>query len=168
MAKNGPYGKPVIAVTILNSQVQNLPITGKGTSGVENLTYLELPFSPLRDLEVFQSLIGFERLAVIIDENVFKGIPEIKSFLDQGLTDRGADHYFLFTESTASATLDKLETCDAVYLFPSDNLSDAEYQKLIDDVNDRGLKSFSILGRQDVDLGVLGGVAPASNIELIA
>ena len=168
ISKNGPYSKPAIAVTVLNSQVQGIPITGKGTSGVKNLSYLELPFSPLRDLEVFQSMIGFERLAVIIDESIFNAIPEIKAFLDQGMTDQGADHDFLFTETTANATLAKLGQCDAVYLFPSDRLPESEYQNLINQVNERGLKSFSIFGRPDVDRGVLGGVAPASNIDLIA
>ncbi len=168
IAKNGPYTKPVIAVTVLNAQVQNIPITSKGTSGVKNLAYLELPYSPLRDLEVFQNLIVFERLAIVQDENFFNALPEIKQYLDEGLEAQGADHTFLFTGNTAAATLEKLETsCDAVYLFPSDNLSDEEYQKLIDGINDKGLKSFSIFGRPDVERGVLGGVAPASNIEQI-
>jgi len=168
LASNGPYQKPVIAVTVLNAQVQNLAITINGTSGVENLTYLELPYSPLRDLEVFQNLIGFERLAVVQDESFYSAIPAIKDYIDQGLTDQGSSHYFLFTESTAEATLSKLEAAtDAVYLFPSDNLSDTEYQKLIDGINDRGLKSFSIFGRPDVDRGVLGGVAPTSNLDQI-
>lgn len=167
LAKGGPYQKPVVAVTVLNAQVQKLPITGKGRSGVKNLTYLELPYSPLRDLEVFQSLIGFERLAIVQDESFVKAVPEVRDFLTQGLTEQGSDHYFLFTEKTAAETLEKLEQCDAVYLFPSDNLSDEEYQKLIDGVNERGLKSFSVFGRPDVERGVLGGVAPASNIEQI-
>ncbi len=168
MATSGPYNKPVIGVIVINAQVQDLPIKGNGTSGVDNLTYLEMPFSPLRDLEVFKNLIGFERLAVVLDENVFQGIPEIQRFLDQGLTDLGAEHDFVFTSTTATETLAKIENCDAVYMFPSDQLSDAEYQKLIDGANDRGLKSFSVLGRPDVELGVLAGVAPASNIPLIA
>ncbi|HHP7241546.1 MAG TPA: TolC family protein [Cyclobacteriaceae bacterium] len=169
LSSNGPYPKPVIAVTVLNAQIQNLPLTINGTSGVQNLTYLELPYSPLRDLEVFKNLIGFEKLALIEDEGLLNAIPELRNYLDQGLTEQGSSHYFLYTENTAQATLDKLEeSTDAVYLFPSDNLSDGEYQKLIDGVNDRGLKSFSIFGRPDVERGVLAGVAPTSNIEIIS
>ncbi|MEM9338056.1 MAG: TolC family protein [Bacteroidota bacterium] len=168
LAKNGPYPKPVIAVTVLNAQVQNIPITSKGTSGVKNLTYLKLPYSPLRDLEVFQNLIGFKKLAILQDENLFNTIPEMKTYLDQGVTKQGVTYDFLFTENTAAATLNKLDAaCDAVYLFPSDKLSDEAYQKLIDGINERGLKSFSLFGRLDVERGVLGGMAPTSNIEQI-
>ncbi|MFY0652296.1 MAG: TolC family protein [Cyclobacteriaceae bacterium] len=168
LAKNGPYTKPVIAVTILNAQVQNVPLTIKGTSGIKNLAYLELPYSPVRDLEVFQNLIGFEKLVILQDENLFKAIPEMKNYLDKGLTVQGASYDILFTEKSAEATLNKLEpSCDAVYLFPSDNLSEEEYQKLIDGINSKGIKSFSIFGRPDVERGLLAGVAPSSNIEQI-
>ncbi len=169
MAKNGPYRKPVIAGTIINVQVQQIPIKNDGSSGVKNLAYLELPFSPMRDLEVYQSLIGFNNLGVIIDESVFAGIPEIKTFLDQGLDELGASHSFVFTQTSAEETIASIaDTLDAVYLFPSDNLTDSEYQELIEGINQRGLLSFSILGRLDVDRGVLAGMAPLSNLPLIA
>lgn len=169
ITKNGPYEKPVIAAIVLNVDVQKTPITRKGTSGVKNLAYLEMPFSPMRDIEVFQSMIGFEKLAVIIDSTTSTGIPEIKEFLDKGIDALGARHEFIYTTSTASNTLAKIdESFDAVYLFPSEKMSVAEDQRLIDGVNARGLKSCSILGRMDVDRGVLAGVAPVSNLELMA
>ncbi len=169
MAKNGPYSKPVIAGIIINAQVQEIPITNKGSSGVKNLAYVELPYSPMRDIEVYKDMIGFDKLALLIDETVFEGIPEINQFLDQGLTDLGITHEFVFNESEANQILNKLDdSFDAVYFFPSDILSDQEYQQLINGVNERQLKSFSILGRLDVDRGVLAGVAPSSNIDLIS
>ena len=54
-----PMKKPVIAVTVINTQVQKVPITVDGTSGVKNLTYLELPYSPVRDIEVFHNMTNF-------------------------------------------------------------------------------------------------------------
>ena len=169
MAKNGPYDKPVIAAVIINVQVQKIPITNKGSSGVKNLTYLELPYSPMRDMEVFYSMIGFQKLALVMDEAFFLGIPEMTEFLKNGLNELGVSHEFVFTEKTSSAVLAKLDdSFDAVYYFPSDNLSDVQYQELINGVNAKNLLSFSVLGRLDVDRGVLGGVAPASNIDLIA
>lgn len=169
MATNGPYSKPVVAGIVFNANVQKIPMTGKSTSGVDNLTYLELPFSPMRDIEIFQSMIGFEKLAVVIDSSVSGGIPEIGEFLDKGMNDLEAEHQFISTEKTAQLTLAKIdESFDAVYLFPSDNLTGSEYQVLIDGVNQRGLLSFSILGRLDVDRGVLAGVSPVSNVDLMS
>ncbi len=166
MASNGPYDKPVLASAVLNAQVQGIPVNSKGASGVKNLAYLELPLSPPRDMEVFQEIIGFNKLAVIIDEAVFTGIPEIRRFFEEGLADLGVESSIIFSENTAAETLNKITNEDAVYLLPSNRLTDAEFQNLIDGINDKKLKSFSILGRLDVDRGVLAGVAPASNLSL--
>ncbi len=169
MVKNGPYDKPVIAGTIINVQVQKVPITVEGTSGVKNLTYIELPFSPVRDIEVFHSMTDFNQLAIVMDEAIFTGIPEMKEFLENSLNELAISYRFVFTESTPEATLAKLDdSSDAVYYFPSDNLNDAQFQELINQVNNKNLLSFSLLGKLDVDRGVLGGVAPASNVDLIA
>lgn len=167
-ASGGPYQKPVIATTVINAQVQKLPITIDGNSGVKNLTYLQLPYSPMRDIEVFSTLIGFKKLALLIDEEA-GGIPEIRDFLEKSLEELGLSYEFVLTDKTASAVLDKLDNSfDAVYLFPSDRLGVEQYQQLIDGINGRGLLSFSLIGRPDVNNGVLAGVAPSSNIKLIA
>ena len=62
MARGGPYEKPVVATVILNVQAQEIPITRKNASGIKNLSYLELPVSPIRDIEIFQQLIGLTAL----------------------------------------------------------------------------------------------------------
>ncbi|MEO9804506.1 MAG: TolC family protein [Reichenbachiella sp.] len=168
MASNGPYRKPVIATTVINAQVQKIPITIEGRSGVKNLTYLELPYSPIRDIEVFSTMIGFEKLALLIDEEA-GGIPEIRSFLEKSLNELGITYEFVLMEDSAPAVITKLgNNFDAVYLFPSDRLGIDQYQQLINAVNEKGLLSFSLLGRPDVNKGVLAGAAPSSNIKLIA
>lgn len=169
IAHGGPYSKPVIGVTILNAQVQKCPITIQGTSGVKNMAYLELPFSPVRDLEVFYKTIGFTKLTLLMDETFVKGIPEMVDFIKSKMTELGISYNIVTIENTPEATIAKIsQDTDAVYLFPSNNLTDTQYQGLISQINDRKLLSFSVLGRLAVDLGVLAGVAPTSNIDLIA
>lgn len=168
VSKSGPYEKPVIGAAVINAQAQQVPITSKGSSGVKNVTYLELPLSPQRDLEVFHRQIGFDKVAIFIDEAVFAGLPELQQYLVNGINEQGLQYEFINTGKTAQETLAKLSDHDAVYFLPSNELTDAEYQKLIDGVNERNLKSFSVMGRLDVDQGVLAGVAPASNIDLFA
>lgn len=167
-SRNGPYKKPVIAVTVINAQLQKIPLRPNGTSGVDNLTYLELPYSPIRDLEVFDKLVGFNKIAIIEDKNLYNAVPEMKDLLKSQTERFEAEFEFVFAEKTAQATLNKIDdSFDAVYLLPSENLSDEEYQKLIEGINERNIKSFSILGRTDVERGVLGGVAPSSNLEQV-
>ena len=169
MATSGPYNKPVIAAVVIDAQAQGIKVTKKGRSGVKNLSYLELPISPIRDLEIFQSMIGFDKLAVIIDEAIFIGIPEIKVYSDDALKDLQINHGYVYTENTAQEVLDKIDNSfDGVILYPTDQLQPNEFQKLIDGINEKGLKSFSVFGRMDVNRGVLAGVAPASNVSLIS
>ncbi len=169
LAKNGPYKKPVIASVILNAQVQEVPITGNGTSGVKNLNYLELPYSPLRDLEVFHEMIGFTNLALIADEIAHTGMPELRRYLEEGLSNLEVGYEFVHTKDDPDQVLELIgEEFDAVFFFPSDRLTDEGYQRLIDGVNEKKLKSFSLLGRWDVDKGVLGGVAPSSNVDIMS
>jgi outer membrane protein TolC len=169
LASNGPYDKPVIATLVLNAQVQEIPINSKSESGTKNLTYVQLPYSPMRDIEVYRQMIGFSNLALVVDELIFEGIPEIKNFLNKGLEEMGANFDYVFIEENVDEVMSKLNgDYDAVYLFPSSILNPEQYQQLIAKINDKKLKSFSILGRVDVDRGVLAGVAPNSNFDLIA
>ncbi len=168
IAKGGPYEKPVLATTIVDAQAQKIPFTRKGRSGVKNLVYLELPFSPSRDLEIFQRRVGFEKVAVLLDEAVFEGIPELKTFLESNLNDLGVSYKILFTQESANATLAQLEDEDAIYIIPTNKFSETESQALIDGINERALRSFSLFGRLDVEKGVLAGVAPASNLVMFS
>ena len=169
MATGGPYKKPVIAAVIINAQAQKVPMTKKGRSGVKNLNYLELPISPIRDLEIFQEMIGFEKLTIVIDEAIFTGIPEILAYSESNLKDLGYNYEYIYTENTAEAVLNKIDdSFDGAILYPTDILLDDQFQLLIDGLNTKNLKTFSIFGRVDVDRGVLAGVAPASNVSLLS
>ncbi|MCG8308092.1 MAG: TolC family protein [Cytophagales bacterium] len=168
MARGGPYGKPVIAVIVLNTQVQNIPMTRDATSGVKNLNYLELPVSPIRDLEIFQRLIGFTKLGVIVDESIFAGVPELKAFTDAALDTLAIDYEYIYTEKTAQAVLESIDDrFDGIIFFPSDHMTGDQHQLLIEGINEKKIKSFSVFGRVDVERGVLAGVA-MSNQTLVS
>jgi len=165
MARSGPYKKPVIATMILNVQAQGIPITKKSRSGIKNLSYLELPVSPIRDLEIFHQMIGFTKLAVIADESLFMGIPELRTYLDTAMNSLSINYQYIYTQKTANAVLDKIdESIDGVIFFPSNNLTNDQFQLLIDGINEKKIKSFSIFGRIDVERGVLAGVALSANL----
>ena len=168
MSTNGPYDKPVISAFILNQQVQGVPITSDATSGVKNLSYLELPVSPIRDLEIFQEMIGFSRLGVIVDESIFKGIPELQSYADAAMDTLGINYDYIYTRQSADEVLQSIgNNFDGIIFFPSDHMTREEHQLLIEGINEKKIKSFSVFGRVDVERGVLAGVA-MSNLNLVS
>lgn len=169
MANSGPYDKPVIAGIIINPQVQKLPITASGKSGVKNLVYIVLPYSPQRDLEVFHEMVDFKHLGVIVDKSTFDNIPPLGEFLKSSLEQLGVNYDFVYASAKPQEVLDQLnERIDAIYYLPSDQLTPVVQKQLIDEINRLGLPSFSLVGRSDVDQGVLAGTAPASNFDLIS
>ena len=57
------------------------------------------------------------------------------------------------------------EDVDAVYLVPLAQLTPGEFEKLIDGLNTRRLPTFSLLGREHVERGILAGAASQSLFE---
>lgn len=168
MATGGPYEKPVIATVILNTQIQGIKMTKKGRSGVDNLNYLELPVSTRRDLEIFQTMIGFTKLGAIVDESIFKGIPQLQQYTEAAMDTLGIDYDFIYTKPTAAEVLESIDdSIDGIIFFPSDNMLQDQHQLLIDGINEKKIKSFSVFGRVDVERGVLAGVA-MSNLSLVS
>ena len=166
LASGGPYEKPVIACAVIDSRVQNIPFTKKGRSGVKNLTYLELPFSPERDLEVYYRMIGFNKVALLIDEAVFDGIPGIREYAISSLEEFPVEYEFVFITDDIQASLQKIDNSfDGAFFYPNQKLSEEQTKELIEGINNKGLTSFSVFGRLQVDMGVLAGISPLSNFE---
>lgn len=169
LASNGAYPKPVIATTIINPQLQKLPLSSKNTSGVNNLTYLVSPYVPKRDLEVFHNLYPFKKVGILLSEEIMQAMPFVKTYFEQKTKDIGASYQLISTGTKAQTALNKLgKDLDAIYLGAVFRMSDEETQKLIAGVNAKKLPSFSLLGSSDVAKGVLAGIAPPSNHQRIS
>ena len=169
LASSGPYPKPVIASIVINPQVQKLPITAEGNSGVDNLVYIVLPYSPQRDLEVFYEMVKFNHLGVILDEATFRNIPPIAEFLRNALGSLGVEYSLIYAKPTTDEMIAQFnKEIDAIYYLPSDIINNEVKIDLISRINDLGIPGFSLFGRLDVNFGVLAGIAPASNFDLIS
>lgn len=171
LASNGACPKPVIATTIINPQLQKLPLSTQNTSGVNNLTYLVSPYVPKRDLEVFHNLYPFKKVGILLSEEIMQAMPFVKTYFEQKTKEIGTNYQLISTGTKAQAVLNKLDKnkdLDAIYLGAIFRMSDKETQKLIAGINAKRLPSFSLLGGSDVAKGVLAGIAPPSNHQRIS
>jgi hypothetical protein len=57
---------------------------------------------------------------------------------------------------------------EAIYIAPLLQMSNTEFQRLVDGLIERKLPSFSLLGRSEVELGVFASLAPAFNFTRLA
>lgn len=169
LAKSGPYQKPVISTLVINPKAQDIPITAERTTGMNNFSAIVLPYSPLRDLEMFYRMVEFTNLVIVMDEYTLDNISALNKYLIDAVDDLGVSYSVLRSKDSAEEVLDAIpEGADAVYLLPTSQLRENEKQKLIDGINAKQLPSYSAVGRSDVDLGVLMGMGTLSNISRLS
>ncbi len=160
--------KPVIAPLVWSARLQGLPLTDSGTSGVTNLNYLEHPSSFPRDVELFREVAPFRTLGVLRGEAYVSGAAELWTGLEQVADSLGqvADSLELELVSVpVSASADSALAAippdvEAVYLFPLTQLDPGQFDVLVEGLIERRLPSFSFLGVEEVERGILLGLNP--------
>jgi outer membrane protein TolC/ABC-type uncharacterized transport system substrate-binding protein len=152
---------PVIAPFVFDPDLQGLPHTPDGTSGVRNLNYLAHPASFGRDVGLFQDVAPFERMAVLLTEAYLTGAPELWAGLRAVADSVGIDVVVVPVGESATTALEALpEDFDAVYIMPLTQLPLSEFDVLVNGLIARRLPSFSFLGVEEVRRGLLVGVNP--------
>ncbi len=161
LGRGGPYPKPVIAANVINPKLQEIPLTLNGTSGVKNLSYSLSPFSPERDIEVFQTIFSFKRLGVLIrDVYATQSLAVLQRTLAEIMGSYGISYQMIpIGPDVVDAVRNIPNEVDAIYIAPvmfDDKTKGQMYQALIQ----RKYPSFAMSGRNDVELGALAGIAP--------
>lgn len=163
--------KPVIATAVVDAEFQGFPAKD-GTSGVKNLNYI----SPLRDrqrgLKAFREIVPFKNLAFLVDRLFAQTIPkldEIEELVRQTAVDAAVVVYPVLVDTSADDVLAALPPdTDAVFVAPLIRLSSPEFQELVAGLIERKLPSFSVIGRDEVEQGLLVSVNAKSNIPRFA
>ena len=153
--------KPVIAPLVWNADLQGLPRTDSGTSGVTNLNYLEHPSSFSTDVQLFREVVPFQTLGVLRGEAYVTGAPELWTALEQAAAALDLELVSVAVSETAESALAAiLPAVDAVYLYPLTQLRAGEFDVLVEGLVARRLPSFSFLGVEEVERGILVGLNP--------
>ena len=163
--------KPVIATAVMDAEFQGFPVKD-GTSGVKNLNYI----SPLRDrergLKAFREIVPFKNLAFVIDRLFAQTIPkinEMQELVGQTFVDAAVLVNPVLVDTSADDALAALPPdTDAVFVTPLIRLSSEEFQKFVASLIERKLPSFSVIGRDEVEQGLLVSVNAKSNIPRFA
>ncbi len=158
--KNGPYKKPVIAPFINNRILQGAPFN-KGRSGVHNLTYLYIPHNIGRGVGYFHQMVGFKRLAFIMNGPFHNVSKDFTRQLDTLAREFGAKIDFRVAGMTADSTLSAIsDSADAVYFYSLIHMSDKELEQLVLGLNRKKIPSYSCMGEDDVVRGIMVSLTP--------
>jgi len=160
--------KTVIAPFAIDPDVQLLPVAsddeGRLISGVRNLNYLSAPGGAARDLRAFTEIANFSRIHIPVDAVMLEGIPQLLEFAKSIGEQLGLEYVLVPADESADELLDRLppET-EAVYVPPLSRFSEREFDRLIAGLIKRKLPSFSLIGRADVERGIMAGLRAATD-----
>jgi len=154
VAHRAQLPKPTIAASILDPVLQALS-SKAGTSGRHNFTYIT-GFNRVEDqVETFHRTIGFSHLVVLVDPLALQVVPELQTKATELQAATGASVALRATGNLPEALASLPPDTDAVYVAPLMRLSDADLRSLADQLAQRKLPSFSLLGRSEVEQGLL-------------
>ena len=160
--------KPVFAPLGIDGEALGLPSEGD-TSGVRNLSYLGNPGASYRDLEAFVELADFDIVYVLTDPGIYEVLEGLYERNQEALKPLGISSEPVPVVESAEQALQLLPPdAQAVYFTPLLRMSLPEKQKLIDGLNRRGIPTMSLLGREEVEMGVLAGLRKPTNFPRMA
>jgi outer membrane protein len=155
--------KPTIAASVLDPVLQTFPMKN-GRSGRHNFTYVTT-FNGVDDqVGTFHRIIGFTHLVVLADPLALQVVREFRSKAMELQATSGATIVLRPTNNIADALANlPTGTHDAVYVTPLMRLSSDDFRSLADQLAQRKLPTFSLLGRSEVEQGIL--LATSSDTE---
>ena len=110
----------------------------------------------VKGVYAFQKLVNFKKIAVLMNENYYNTRNDWHAFLEPKL--KGINFVIIPATKEIDKTFAKIpKDVDAVVLTPLFNLSQDERKHLVRHLNELKIPSFSTLGKEDVELGVLLG-----------
>ncbi len=150
--------KPSIAAHIINAAMQGLD-KKDGTSGSENLAYIDLGIDLGRHIERFQEIRNFKTLHLVVSPCLMQGVPGLAEHLAGQASARGVKLVVVPAVPNLSEVAASLNGAEAVYLAPNLDLAPEQQRQLIGKINALKLPSMAMIGRAQVENGVLCSIA---------
>jgi len=166
VAHRSKLPKPTIAASVLDPVLQSFPMKN-GTSGRHNFTYVTT-FDRVDDqVRTFHRIIAFSHLVVLVDPLALEVVRELKIKATELEAATGATIVLRPANNLTDALANlPAGTHDAVYVTPLIRLSGDDLRSLADQLAERKLPTFSLLGRSEVEQGIL--LAASSDTERTA
>ncbi|HET7469473.1 MAG TPA: TolC family protein, partial [Gemmatimonadales bacterium] len=163
LARSGVPARPAIAATIVDATWQGLPQKGDA-SGVHNLAYVDDSYSLSGTIGDFRRLISFRRMAILLDPELLRGLPQLEASARELVRAAGAEGLVVPASGDADQILAQLPTgVDAVYFTTLPRLSESEVRRLLQGLAGRRLPTLSYASQPDVPLGALASYEAPDN-----
>jgi outer membrane protein TolC len=152
--------KPVVSAFVQRSDAFALPYSTDGESLKKNLSFIVIPRRAGVDIETFRELIPFRALHVAVTMEDLNNFKELAVGLRHYEQAHNIEISLVPVTTEIEDAMGKLDGASAVYLTRLQRLTLDQRRRLIGELNQREIPTFSMLGHPDVELGVLAGETP--------
>jgi len=160
--------KPVVAPFVINLKLQDVPFNGR-SSGRKNLNYIASDIDFKSNLDIYREVVTFDNITFLWPRPVIAAIPELGHDFAKTHPITGIKSNSIYVNSSANEVLQSLhDDVQAVHVGLLLEMSDTEYQSLIDSLNERHIPTFAYIGRDHVEKGILAGLSPGVDFPKIA
>ncbi|MEM8962124.1 MAG: TolC family protein [Acidobacteriota bacterium] len=159
--------KPVLSAYVHRTEFLDLPYSEAGESRRPNLGFVIIPQRVEADVEAFRRIAPFDVLHVAV---AAEELPLIEAELGVTRYEEvlGVELRMVPIHADAiDSALVQMREAQAVYLTELQRLSVDERQALIDGLIEAELPTFAMMGHADVDRGVLAGMTPEIEAQLL-
>ena len=151
--------KPVIAPIVTDPVLQGYPLKD-GSSGRHNFVYVASFQGVADEIRLFQRVVRFRHVAVLIDRLPLETMPELDMKAQRLASELGVKATLVPVTASVEEALAALPAdTDAVYVAPLMRLKESDMQELAQKLIERRLPSFSLLGRRELLAGLLLSVS---------
>ena len=153
--------KPVIAPAVLDVELQSAPYRD-GASGMHNLSYIAFPDTLAEELRRFRRVVPFERVTIISARPFLEAVPQLQTQTERAVAGLGIEVDYVAVGFDADEALEAIpDDTEAIFMYPQFQLSQAERARLTAGLIERRLPSFTAMGGQFVEDGILAGFGAA-------
>ncbi len=109
-------------------------------------------------LELFHRITNFNKVVILMNDSYYAMEKNWNTFIKNKLTDKTINFVVVPVGSDVTAAMSKVPTdVDAALVLPQFKLSVSQLELLFNNLADRKIKTFSVLGESDVKLGCMMG-----------
>lgn len=149
------YSKPTFLPLIIDTGLINGDPT-IGRSGVRNLNYLSAYADFAEDLDTLSRIVTYRDLVLLVDSNLSSAIPALREAAFAASEAKGINLVEVTHDGIDHQLMNRVPAdTDAIFIAGLPRMPAAEFDRLIDAINNAGLPSYSFAGVADVERGLL-------------
>ena len=162
------FPKPTFLPVMLDVGVLPSPAVD-GKSGIRNLNYLTLYTDFADDLDTMSRIVTFRNLVLLMAQELAAVIPQLQQEAERICGERGIGLTLVAHDGADHNLMAKIPSeTDAIFVAGLPRMPPADFQNLVSAINAAGIPSYSFVGVQDVQTGMLVTNSARSNVGKVA